>query len=207
MTRVTAAEIDSILEFWFDGEPETQQQLERLTRKWFASSQAEDDDSERRFGALAAAAANGELDAWSATPRGRLALIILLDQLPRSIHRGTQAAFAQDPKALMLCLDGLAQNQHLKLRPLEQLFFCMPLQHAENREIQQQSVATFGLLAKSETAAPVSAILRQAVESAAEHRTIVDRFGRFPHRNEVLGRRSTADEVEYLAAGAKRYGQ
>jgi len=202
-----AGDVDAVLDFWFEGDPASVDEAGELIRKWFVSSESADAVLAARFGALAAAAVAGELDTWSATPRGRLALIILLDQLPRNLHRGTAAAFAGDAKALKLCVDGLHAQMPAQLAPLEQVFFFMPLQHAESRETQALAAQTFERLAAADVADPIAAILRTSASHAAEHRAIIEQFGRFPHRNQALGRQSTEAELKYLESGAKRYGQ
>ena len=201
------ARIDSLLEFWFDGDPADEHGRKALSKRWFAATPEQDRELKTRFGALAEAAARDELDSWTATPRGRLALIVLLDQLPRSLHRGTAAAFAQDSKALGLCLDGLEQHLDETLTPLQRLFFCMPLQHSESRTIQALAVETFGKLADAGAQEAVAGMLRGAADFALQHKKIVDRFGRFPHRNKALGRESTQEELDFLASGGPSFGQ
>lgn len=199
--------IGELLHHWFDGDPAECDDPDSLMRKWFAGTPAQDRELARRFGSLFESAAAGELDAWVACPRGRLALIIVLDQLSRSLHRGTPAAFAQDDKALALCLAGLDAADDKKLHALERIFFLMPLQHAESSETQDRAVEAFEALAASDTDSSISATLRICANHAIEHRALVRRFGRFPHRNAVLGRESTELELEFLAAGASHYGQ
>jgi uncharacterized protein (DUF924 family) len=199
--------IGTLLDYWFDGEPAEAGRPDRLMRKWFAGSADQDRELAQLFGELARSAANGELDPWGATPHGRLALIILLDQLPRNLFRGTARAFARDPMALELCLGGLDRGQDRTLHPLERLFFCMPLQHAESREIQARSIEEFENLASSADAGPMASALRSAADYAREHREIIERFGRFPHRNRTLGRPSTEEELEFLNSGGPTYGQ
>ncbi len=145
-----------------------------------------------------ARAVRGELDHWCATPRGQLALIVLLDQFSRNIYRGTARAFAQDRKALAVCRDGLEPGTDRALRPVERLFFYMPLQHAEDRDAQRRSVESFeGLLAE---VAPLHRPLCQGFRDYAHrHRAVIERFGRFPHRNVILGRPSTPEELAFLA--------
>lgn len=199
--------IDSLLDFWFEGHPSDPDRLAALKRKWFVATPEQDCELGDAFAPLADAAALGELDAWSETPRGRLALILLLDQLPRNLHRGTPAAFGQDEKALKLCLDGLEQSVDQALKPLERMFFCMPLQHAESREAQALAAETFSRLAAADVEESIAAVLQNAADSASQHRSIVDRFGRFPHRNKALGRQSTDEEREFLGSGGPSFGQ
>jgi uncharacterized protein (DUF924 family) len=200
-------QVDALLGFWFEGLPGDSVRLRALMKKWFAGSPEQDRDFCERFGELAEAARIGKLDAWAESPRGRLALILLLDQLPRNLHRGHADAFAADPKALELCLSGIDENIDTSLKPLERIFFYMPLQHSESREIQALSIDTFGRLANENHGESLAPLLRNAADYAIEHREIVERFGRFPHRNAALERESTAEEVEFLAAGGSSFGQ
>ncbi len=148
----------------------------------------------------------GELDHWKQTARGRLALIILLDQFSRNVYRGTAAAFAQDEAALALCTEGIELGQDRELEPCERTFFYMPLEHAEDAEAQALCVRKFREVA-ADAPAPWRDIFERNVDYANQHKEIVDRFGRFPHRNAVLGRASTPDEDAYLADDAPRFGQ
>jgi uncharacterized protein (DUF924 family) len=199
--------IDDLLGVWFDFDTGDAKALEDRMRRWFASAADEDRELERRFGALARDAARGTLDALAASPRGRLGLILLLDQLPRNLHRGRPEAFAGDARALALATDGLDRRLDLALAPVERIFFCMPLQHAEDRAIQARSVETYSALAAEPAPPPLAAALRKCADYAVAHRDIVERFGRFPHRNRALGRESTSAELEFLAAGGASFGQ
>jgi uncharacterized protein (DUF924 family) len=173
---------------------------------WFSSDPSRDERLGALFGPLVAAAAAGELAAWNATPRGRLALILLLDQLPRNCFRGSAAAFATDAHALTETQRGLRRGDDRALDAWERMFFYMPMQHAEDAEVQDQAVDRYAALA-AEAAPEARDALAGVVEYARLHRDIVRRFGRFPHRNAVLGRQSTAAERQWLAAGAPTFGQ
>ena len=177
---------DPLLTFWF-AEP----------RRWFAKSQAFDDEIQRTFGARVDEAAAGRLEAWTADPFGTLALLILLDQFPRNIHRGRAAAFAADPLAVRTALAGIDAGFDRKVRPEQRPFYYLPLEHAEDLALQERSVALFAAHLRD---APPS--LKSAAESnldyARRHRDVIARFGRFPHRNPALGRASTADETTFL---------
>jgi uncharacterized protein (DUF924 family) len=200
-------QISRLLDFWFGRRPTDADQLAALKQKWFASTAEQDDEIREKFGALAERAATGELDGFTATPEGRLALIILLDQIPRCIFRGTAEAFSRDDKALRLTLEGMEEGEDLTLEPLQRLFFCMPLQHSEDPAIQARSVRTFEALARDAADTAVAGMLAGAAGSAHDHHAIVQRFGRFPHRNDPLRRESTPAELDYLASGGKRFGQ
>lgn len=199
--------IESVLGFWLGGDASDPAAVEASWNRWFRGGEAADREIRTRFADLAEAARRGELAAWSETSRGRLALIVLLDQFGRNVHRGTAAAFAADDAALGLTLDGIEAGLDRALAPLERVFFYMPLQHAESREVQQRSVDVFSALAEAVAPAHVRELLRSSAEYARQHRDIIERFGRFPHRNAVLGRPSTAAEREYLDAGAPSFGQ
>lgn len=200
-------QIDKLLDFWFAGLPNDSVRLQALMKRWFMGSPEQDLELGEKFAALSKAAAAGDLDAWATTARGRLALIILLDQLPRNLYRGQALAFAQDKKALDLCLTGIDERMDNSLHALERIFFYMPLQHSESTEIQAFSTDTFEKLAATDAGDSLTPLLRNTANYAAQHREIIDRFERFPHRNRVLGRQSTEEETEYLATGGSSFGQ
>ena len=154
-----------------------------------------------RFSALLERATRGELDHWSNWRRPRLALIIVLDQFSRSLCRDTARAFAQDPKALALALEGIEIGHYAGLEtPWEKTFFLLPLGHSEELSHLDRAVALAEQLAES--APPdLRRILEHSASQARGHRDVVARFGRHPHRNAVLGRRSTPEELDYLASG------
>ncbi len=188
--------IGEILSFWFDPPPEgeTRAHGEEL---WFGKSAAVDRLINKKFGRTVERAKAGELDAWAATPRGRLALIVVLDQLNRCIHRETPEMFAGDEKALALCLDGLDEDMDRALGTIERAFFYMPCMHAEDVDIQLTSVEVFGELVQE--AAPEHKKLCETFLAHAEnHREVVERFERFPHRNAILDRSSTPEESAFL---------
>lgn len=199
--------IDSVLDFWFGQRPLDAEALKEASRRWFASDPEGDRALADRFAALHAAALRGELDAWAETATGRLALILVLDQFSRNLYRGRSQAFAADPKALALTLDGLERGLDAELGAIERAFFYMPLQHAESTEIQALSVRQFEALAAEDTAEHLRATLAGYAEFAHQHAEIVANFGRFPHRNAAMGRESTDAEQAFLAAGATRFGQ
>jgi uncharacterized protein (DUF924 family) len=188
--------IDEILQFWF-GTPPDGEERPSGAELWFGKSHRMDRLVERRFGKLLPMAKAGQLDAWAGTPKGRLALILVLNQFPRFVHRDTPQAFATDEKALNLCLDGLDDEVDKKLSTLERVFFYMPAMHSEDPDIQLTSVEVFGELAASappEHAGFCDKLLRQA----ERHREVVERFERFPHRNAILGRSSSSEEATFL---------
>jgi uncharacterized protein (DUF924 family) len=193
----TSDEIGNVLEFWF-GACGPDGAIDRARRKmWFKSGAKHDAEIRRRFGALHEQAGRGIFEGWTATARGRLALILVLDQFSRHIHRGTARAFAQDPAAQKLTLAGIDEGADLQLTPVERSFFYLPLEHAEDRALQAHSVQCYERLVTA-----VAEAWRKDYESfldyARRHRAVIERFGRFPHRNAVLRRPCTPDEVSFL---------
>ncbi|AYK18615.1 DUF924 family protein [Aeromonas veronii] len=187
-----------LLAFWFGDEADDVLRATRQAPLWWGKSSETDALLASRFGEQAEAAAEGSLAHWADLPSGRLALILLLDQLPRNIHRGTPAAFAQDPLARDLCLKGLSIGADKSLSPLERVFFYLPLEHAESREQQARSVALFEALAAEQAGTPAQATFAGFTDFARRHQVIIERFGRFPHRNDILGRTSTPEEAAFL---------
>lgn len=187
-----------LLDFWFGDEADDVLRATQQAPLWWGKSSETDALLAKQFGAQAEAAANGELADWADLHHGRLALILLLDQLPRNIHRGTPAAFAQDPLARDLCLKGLSIGADKSLSPLERVFFYLPLEHAESREQQARSVALFEALAAEQAGTPSQATFAGFADFARRHQVIIERFGRFPHRNDILGRTSTPEEAAFL---------
>jgi len=198
--------IERILSFWFKAKELSAPQIDGRMDVWFGEDPVFDHEIERQFSDDVDKASAGKLDHWANEPRGRLALILLLDQFRRNIYRNTAAAFARDKQALKLCVEGAMEKKDQDLTPIERVFFYMPLQHAESRRIQAKSVDIYNRLA-----AAVSPTLRETFATIAQfaelHRDIIERFGRFPHRNELLKRTNSPDEEEYLAGDNPTFGQ
>lgn len=187
-----------LLHWWF-GEGATASEIAgEKNQLWFGYRPAQDEDARRRFGARVEQALAGELTDWAKTPQGWLALVLLLDQLPRMIHRGTPGAFAGDERALQLVRDGLAHGGDVLLAPIQRAFIYLPLEHAENLALQDLAVAQFAMLRDIATPAERS-VFDGFLDYAERHRDVIARFGRFPHRNAVLGRASSAAENAFLA--------
>ncbi|MCZ8309293.1 MAG: DUF924 domain-containing protein [Magnetospirillum sp.] len=184
------ATVAAVLDFWF-GDPNDPLR-DAFRDSWFKADAAFDQECRERFGALAAEAAQGALARLGDTPEGALALILLLDQMPRNIHRGTPLAFASDEAALSLARRIVARGFDQTLPPVMRLFVYLPFTHAEDLGAQNECVR----LVESLPEAPWRA---RALKSAIAHRDVIVRFGRFAHRNAFLGRTSTADEQAYLA--------
>ncbi len=185
--------IDAVLDYWFGPGRRDGSFDEARVGMWFGGGSAVDEHLREHFLGDAEAAAAGRLSHWKTAPEGWLALIILLDQFPRNLHRNTPAAFAQDPKAQALSLEGLEAGVDRRLRPIQRVFFYMPLEHAEDRAVQARSVAAFRAL-RSE-AGPT---FEQFLDYALRHQVVIERFGRFPDLNPILGRESTPGELAFL---------
>lgn len=190
-----------IHEFWF-GPPGAPTPFSR----WFEKNPTFDAEIRSRFGDDYALACRGELDAWAASPgddpRSALALVVVLDQFSRNLYRDSPLAFAQDERALGITMRMLDLGADLQLGYLERYVLLLPTMHSEALGVQQRGVAAYAALLAAATAdaAPegVLGALRAAHDFAVRHEAIVARFGRFPHRNAVLGRTPTPDETEFL---------
>lgn len=175
------SEYHPVIDFWF---------RELTPRQWFTDGGPALDELVRaRFGALVEQARSGALAHWAQSPRGRLALILVLDQFPRHVFRGRPEAYASDVAAQALAREGIRSGMDEALGLSERQFFYLPLMHAEDREVQTQSVERYTALRDA-----AQAILAFAID----HRDTVARFGRFPHRNETLGRASTPEEQAFV---------
>ena len=198
--------IDTILAFWFKEQELSAPQIDRRMDIWFGEDQAFDHEIQEEFAADVDKASAGKLDHWAHESRGRLALILLLDQFRRNIHRGTAQAYEKDKIALKLCVEGAMEKKDKGLTPIQRAFFYMPLQHTESRKVQSKSVALYNKLAEAVSPTYQETFLTIA-QFAELHRDIVERFGRFPHRNEVMGRDNTPEENEYLSGDSPDFGQ
>lgn len=172
---------------------------------WFATDEDRDARLQKTYLPWIEALDGGELQAWMGSTHGRLALILLMDQLTRNLFRGTARAFAYDARACNLTLIGIQTGEDKTLTPAERMFFYMPLEHAEDIHCQNLCVASFEGLAADYP--DHSTLIDSYTDYARHHREIIQRFGRFPHRNDVLGRTCTSEEQSYLDQGAPRFGQ
>lgn len=190
--------IDEVLTFWF-GERGLEDGVDEATAsRWFKSkSDAFDEEIRSRFGAVYEKAKAGSLDDWASSPRGRLALLLLLDQFSRNMFRGSGRMFESDAKALSLALEGLALGHDRAVGVDGRKFFYMPLMHAEDLPNQERCISLFEEM-RDELDGKARESAAESVGFAVRHRDIIKRFGRFPHRNEMLGRASTPEEIEFL---------
>lgn len=206
ITDEDQARIEAILSFWFKEQELSAPQIDRRMDIWFSEDAVFDHEIEKEFANDVDAACAGNLDHWGAEPHGRLALIILIDQFRRNIHRNSADAFSKDRLALKLCVEGAMEKKDHGLTPIQRVFFYMPLQHAESRKVQAKSVELYDRLAETVSLTDRETFLTIA-QFAELHKDIVDRFGRFPHRNKLLNRENTAEEAEYLAGDGPDFGQ
>ena len=190
---------EEVLRFWFPAlAPDDPAAMPRQLKWWFRGGA--DADINRRFQPLLERAASGMLDGWADNPRSRLALIIVLDQFSRTIHRGDAQAYAFDPKARSLTRSGIERGHYAALdSPWEKTFFFLPLGHSEDLRDLEQAVQLAEELARQATP-DQRRMLEHSAAQARAHRDVVARFGRQPHRNAVLGRVSTPEELEFLAS-------
>jgi len=198
--------IDAILSFWFMEQTLGAPQIDGRMDMWFGEDPVFDEEIAKEFAEDVENASEGRLDHWAHEPRGRLALILLLDQFRRNIYRNSAEAFEKDKAALKLCVEGAMEKKDKGLAPIHKAFFYMPLQHAESRKVQAKSRVIYQRLAEA-----VSPTYKETFETIAQfadlHADIVERFGRFPHRNKLLERENNPDEEEYLTSDGPDFGQ
>ena len=184
------AQAQAVLDFWFL--PPDNPGYGQSRAEWFRKDEAFDARIAERFGALIDDALAGGLRAWEATPHGALARLIVLDQLTRNVHRGTPRAFAGDAQALALAQSLTEQGLDQQLPPMLRAFAYLPFEHAEDLAMQARAVELFQLLSQAQPG------FESMLDYAQRHQEVIARFGRFPHRNAILGRASTPQEVEFL---------
>jgi len=177
--------VSPILNFWF-GEPSSSS-YGNYKDFWFKSTDELDQQIRKQFESVYQKVVQGELDTLSQTPEGSLTLAIILDQFPRNMYRGTPQSFASDAKALKTAKEAVKKKFDLELLPVQRMFLYLPYEHSENIEDQDQSVKLCENLGDE-----------IALKYAIEHRDVIAKFGRFPHRNAILSRKSTPEETRFL---------
>jgi uncharacterized protein (DUF924 family) len=197
MRKSGMASSEDILTFWFGAGPKDEPPGPERMELWFGGSEQTDREIRDRFGEDVERARRGELNHWATTARGRLALILVLDQFSRNLYRGSGEAFAKDALSLKLALDGLESGQDKELSCVEQLFFVLPLEHCEDLAMQDRMVAYMDAWAQRAPEA-LKGMTQGACDFARLHREVIARFGRFPTRNQALGRASTPDEEAHI---------
>lgn len=200
-------EYTSLLETWFGSADLKAPPEPALRDAWFMPPPDWDSMLERKFGTWPQRAEAGELDGWRDTPAGALACILVCDQLPRNLYRGSANAYAFDDRALDAAIDVLEAGQEQALGPYQRIFVLLPFEHAESLEMQNRCVEEFERLV-TESPGELQDDMATYLPYAESHRDIVRRFGRFPHRNAVLGRDSTPEETAYMEEeGGQSFGQ
>lgn len=194
-----------LIDTWFAGTLEDSSGIPERMAWWFTADAARDAELTDRFADLVEQCAQGQHYRWLDDPEGRLALILALDQLPRNLFRGTPRAFAHDSYTAALCLAAAQTGQERALKPIQRVFLYMPLQHFEDMQAQEAGVALYQRLADENPGTP--ALKDGFLPFARIHRDIIARFGRFPHRNKILDRKSTPEEIDYLAGDSPTFGQ
>lgn len=179
------AEIRSVLNFWFN---------ESQPRQWFVKDQAFDDEISRRFASLHSRAKAGDLDAWGLSADGALALALVLDQFSRNMFRNSAESFATDAQALAIAKRAIAAGLDQQTSEKQRQFFYYPFEHSEDMHDQERAIKLFGALGNSDL-----------LDWAEKHKIIIERFGRFPHRNAVLGRASSAEEEDFLSQAGSSF--
>ncbi|MGP1386730.1 MAG: DUF924 family protein [Thainema sp.] len=186
------ASIEDILQFWFGDPEDPNSEYGEQRQVWFRKDPQFDQTICDRFFSTYQAAAQGELQSWQTEPHSCLALILLLDQFPRNMFRGTAQAFATDDQALAIAQFAIAHHYDQQLHPVERIFVYLPLEHSENLEHQTEAVRLF------EQLAAVEPQFASTLDYAVRHRDVIAQFGHFPHRNTILGRETTPAEAEFL---------
>lgn len=199
-----AAPWQPLLDWWFGPGGSAAEVAAARSTLWFGKRDSQDAEARERFGALVEQALAGDLADWAAQPQGWLALILLLDQLPRMLHRGSALAFAGDLRARQLVFDGLDSDRELALAPIQRVFVYLVLEHAEDLLLQDEAIRRFTRLCD---AAPAGerAQFADYLDYAERHQRVIARFGRFPHRNAALGRPSSAEELAFLREPGSRF--
>ncbi|MCU0567953.1 MAG: DUF924 domain-containing protein [Oculatellaceae cyanobacterium Prado106] len=192
MTLSEETLIEEILQFWFGTPHSEAAQYAQRRKLWFGKSPETDQEIAQRFLTAYEQAAAGAFDEWQRSPSPCLALLLLLDQFPRNLFRGTPKAFATDTKALEVALGAIATQFDQALAPIQRIFIYLPLEHSENLAIQNQSVALFRQLAIADPQ------LQDTLDFAIRHQQVIEQFGRFPHRNAILNRPTPPAEAEFL---------
>lgn len=194
----------NILDFWFDAAQDNSAVAlsdddisKRQSALWWQKNPAVDTDIRQRFEPVLKALLRGQFNDWLEDAEGRLAAIIVLDQFSRNMYRNSALSYTQDSLALHWCLEGIRLGHDKQLRPIQRVFFYMPLEHAESTQMQALCLEKFQQL-HADSPESFQTAANGFIDFAQKHKVIVDRFGHFPHRNAILGRESSAEEIEFL---------
>jgi len=193
-----------LLDWWFGSFESANETAADKGRLWFGKRDSQDLEAQTRFGDWVEQALAGGLTDWAQRPEGWLALVLLLDQLPRMIYRNTPQSFSGDLRAQALVAQGIAADFDRQLRPVQRVFIYLVMEHCENLAVQNEAVSRFIELMAQQPEAD-RAVFTDNLDYAERHRDVIARFGRFPHRNAVLGRESTAEELAFLSGPGSRF--
>ncbi|MGB6213537.1 MULTISPECIES: DUF924 family protein [Pseudomonas] len=193
-----------LLEWWFGTFESPQDIAADKGKLWFGKRDSQDLEAQTRFGDWVEQALAGGLTEWAQRPEGWLALVLLLDQLPRMIFRDTPKSFSGDLRAQALVAQGIAADFDRQLRPIQRVFIYLVFEHCENLAVQNEAVSRYIDLVKKQPEGD-QALFTDYLNYAEKHQKVIARFGRFPHRNAVLGRESTAEELAFLSGPGSRF--
>jgi len=193
-----------LLDWWFGYAESPDAVAADKGKLWFGKRASQDLEAQTRFGVFVDQALAGELTEWTQCPEGWLALVLLLDQLPRMIHRNTPKAYSGDLRAQKLVAQGIAADFDRQLKSIQRVFIYLVFEHCENLAVQNEAVSRFIELV-AEQPEDERAVFADNLDYAERHRQVIARFGRFPHRNAVLGRESTAEELVFLSGPGSRF--
>ncbi len=193
-----------LLEWWFGEAEQPNAVAAQKGGLWFGKRDSQDLEARTRFAALVEQALAGELTGWTQCPEGWLAQVLLLDQLPRMIFRDTPKAFSGDLRAQALVAQGIAADFDRQLPPIRRVFIYLVFEHCENLAVQNEAVSRFSQL-HDQQPPHERAVFASNLDYAQRHQQVIARFGRFPHRNDILGRASTPEEVAFLAGPGSRF--
>ena len=201
---MSAAPWQSLLDWWFGNALDANEVAAQRNALWFGKSACQDVDSENRFGGLVRQALDGGLQEWEREPQSWLALVLLLDQLPRMIFRDSPRAYAGDARAQQLVRQGLEAGFDRQLPRIERVFVYIVLEHAEDLASQNEAVRLYEEL-QGESSESEKVLFAGYLAYAHKHQVVIARFGRFPHRNAILGRESSAEETQFLTEPGSRF--
>jgi len=193
-----------LLDWWFGNFESPSEIAAQKGRLWFGKRDSQDLEARERFGDWVEQALAGGLTDWAQRPEGWLALVLLLDQLPRMIYRDTPQSFSGDLRAQKLVAQGIAADFDRQLRPIQRVFIYLVFEHCENLGVQNEAVSRFIDLVAQQPEAD-RALFTDYLNYAEKHQQVIAQFGRFPHRNAVLGRESTAEELAFLSKPGSRF--
>ncbi|WP_460053640.1 DUF924 family protein [Pseudomonas sp. S2_D06] len=193
-----------LLDWWFGNSGSAREVAAQKGRLWFGKRDSQDLEARERFGDLAEQALAGGLTEWMQRPEGWLALVLLLDQIPRMIFRDTPKAFSGDSRAQKLVAQGIAADFDRQLQPIQRVFIYLVFEHSENLAVLNEGVSRYIELVAQQPEVD-RALFADYLDFAERHQRVIAQFGRFPHRNAVLGRESTAEEIEFLSGPGSRF--